>query len=41
VRQDGTAGRIEAFIGGSVLLVLLIVVFRFARSKCKWLRRLR
>jgi len=30
-----------SFIGGSVLLVLLIIVYRFIRSKRRWLRRLR
>lgn len=29
-----------SFIGGSVLLVLLLIVYRFIRSKRRWLRRL-
>jgi hypothetical protein len=30
-----------SFIGGSVLLVLLIIVYRFVRGRRRWLRRLR
>jgi len=30
-----------AVIGGSVLLVLLLIVYRFVRSRRRWLRRLR
>jgi hypothetical protein len=30
-----------SFIGGSILLVLLLVIYRFVRSKRRWLRRLR
>jgi tetrahydromethanopterin S-methyltransferase subunit F len=30
-----------SFIGGSVLLVLIIMIYRFVRSKRRWARRLR
>jgi hypothetical protein len=30
-----------SFIGGSILLVLLLVIYRFVRSRRRWRRRLR
>lgn len=30
-----------SFIGGSILLVLLLIIYRFVRSKRRWLRKLR